>query len=78
MNQEQILIRSDSSFGLTTLTLNRPLAFNSLSEELIKSIQFELDELMTNESVLSIFIVLLLLHGFTFFPRNDTSLDLQP
>lgn len=52
MNQEQILIRSDSSFGLTTtLTLNRPLAFNSLSEELIKSIQFELDELMTNESV---------------------------
>ena len=37
--------------GLVTLTLNRPDAFNALSEALMQALQTELDQIATDESV---------------------------
>jgi enoyl-CoA hydratase/carnithine racemase len=39
------LLRHDDGRGVTTLTLNRPEAFNALSEELLEALQAELDKL---------------------------------
>ena len=39
------LLRHDDERGVTTLTLNRPDAFNALSEELLTALQHELDDL---------------------------------
>ena len=33
--EEPLVLRSDSADGLTTLTLNRPSQFNSLSKEML-------------------------------------------
>ena len=40
-----LLLREDDGRGLCTLTLNRPQAFNALSEELLDALQAELDQL---------------------------------
>ena len=40
-----LLLREDDGRGLCTLTLNRPQAFNALSEELLDALQAELDRL---------------------------------
>jgi enoyl-CoA hydratase/carnithine racemase len=45
MSTEPLLLRQDDGRGLVTLTLNRPEAFNSLSEELLAALQTELDQL---------------------------------
>jgi enoyl-CoA hydratase/carnithine racemase len=45
MSNEPLLLRQDDGRGLCTLTLNRPEAFNSLSEELLAALQTELDQL---------------------------------
>jgi len=40
-----VLLRSDDARGVTTLTLNRPLAFNALNEALLTVLQSQLDQL---------------------------------
>ena len=44
MSTAPLLLRQDDGRGLCTLTLNRPEAFNSLSEELLAALQAELDK----------------------------------
>ena len=41
--QEPLLLRSQDPRGVITLTLNRPQAFNSLSEAMLDALQLELD-----------------------------------
>ncbi|OYV00108.1 MAG: enoyl-CoA hydratase, partial [Burkholderiales bacterium PBB5] len=46
---DPLLLRHDDGRGVTTLTLNRPQAFNSLSEGLLRALQTELDLLAADE-----------------------------
>ena len=41
--EEPLLLRSQDPRGVITLTLNRPQAFNSLSEAMLEALQLELD-----------------------------------
>ena len=50
-DQETLVLRTDRADGLTTLTLNRPNAFNSLSKDLLGALQAELDAIAASESV---------------------------
>ncbi len=43
--ESPLLLRSDDERGVTTLTLNRPSAFNALSEAMLSALQTELDDL---------------------------------
>ncbi len=45
------VLRNDRPDGLTTLTLNRPNAFNSLSKDLLTALQAELDAIAASQSV---------------------------
>ena len=51
MNDEPLVKRSRDSRGVVTLTLNRPQAYNALSEALLSALQRELDALAADESV---------------------------
>ena len=42
---DPVLLRTDDARGVTTLTLNRPQAFNALNEALLTALQTQLDEL---------------------------------
>ena len=46
-----LVLRSDRADGLTTLTLNRPGQFNSLSKDMLTAIQGELDAIAASEAV---------------------------
>ena len=48
---EALVLRADRADGLTTLTLNRPGQFNSLSKDMLTALQAELDAIAGNESV---------------------------
>lgn len=48
---EPLVLRQDRADGLTTLTLNRPGQFNSLSKDLLTALQAELDAIAASESV---------------------------
>ncbi|MDH5540282.1 MAG: enoyl-CoA hydratase [Rhizobacter sp.] len=48
---EPFVLRSTDTRGVVTLTLNRPLAFNALSEAMLAALQVELDQLGGDESV---------------------------
>ncbi|MBM3363416.1 MAG: enoyl-CoA hydratase [Betaproteobacteria bacterium] len=54
--QEPLLLRHDDGRGLTTLTLNRPEAFNALSEELLEALQVQLDALAHDPSLRAVVI----------------------
>ena len=43
--ESPLLLRSEDERGVTTLTLNRPSAFNALSEAMLSALQTELDDL---------------------------------
>ena len=44
-NDMPLVLRNDDERGVTTLTLNRPNAFNALSESLLIALQQEIDAL---------------------------------
>lgn len=50
-HDDTLLLRADRADGLTTLTLNRPGQFNSLSEALLSALQKELDAIATDDTV---------------------------
>ncbi len=49
--QEPLLLRHDDGRGVATLTLNRPNAFNALSEELLQALQQQIDEIAQDASL---------------------------
>lgn len=49
--ENPLVLRSDRADGLTTLTLNRPGQFNSLSKDMLTAIKDELDAIAANEAV---------------------------
>ncbi len=48
MNDEPLLLKNQDARGVVTLTLNRPQAFNSLSEAMLSALQRELDGIATD------------------------------
>lgn len=50
------LLRHDDGHGVTTLTLNRPQAFNSLSEGMLAALQAEMEVLARDESLRAVVI----------------------
>jgi enoyl-CoA hydratase/carnithine racemase len=56
MNTEPLLLKEQDARGVVTLTLNRPQAFNALSEAMLDALQTELDALAKDESVRAVVI----------------------
>jgi len=46
-----LVLRHDDDRGVCTLTLNRPAAFNALSEEMLTALQSELDQLSKSQKL---------------------------
>src|ERR1700741_5007793 len=65
---EPPLKRSRDSRGVVTLTLNRPQAYNALSEALLGALQRELDSIAGDESVR---VVVLAAEGKAFCAGHD-------
>jgi len=65
--EEPILLRSDE-IGVATLTLNRPRQFNALSDDLIDSLQRELDDIAADESI---HVVVIAANGKGFSGGHD-------
>lgn len=53
---EALVLRQDRADGLTTLTLNRPGQFNSLSKDMLTALQAELDAIASSKSVRAVVI----------------------
>src|SRR5262245_53349071 len=49
--EEPLVLRNQDARGVVTLTLNRPQAFNALSEAMLAQFQRELDAIASDESV---------------------------
>ena len=49
--QEQLILRTQDARGVVTLTLNRPQAFNALSEAMLAQLKRELDAIASDKSV---------------------------
>jgi enoyl-CoA hydratase/carnithine racemase len=49
--EPELVLRDSDSRGVVTLTLNRPQAFNALSEAMLSALQAQLDALSTDERV---------------------------
>jgi enoyl-CoA hydratase/carnithine racemase len=49
--EEPLVLRTDRADGLTTLTLNRPAQFNSLSKDMLTAIMREVDDIAASEAV---------------------------
>ncbi|KAF4516632.1 hypothetical protein B566_EDAN003380 [Ephemera danica] len=49
--EDPLVLRTDRADGLSTLTLNRPGQFNSLSKEMLTALQAELDAIAADERV---------------------------
>jgi enoyl-CoA hydratase/carnithine racemase len=67
-NDEPLVKRSRDSRGVVTLTLNRPQAYNALSEALLGAVQRELDSIALDESVR---VVVLAAEGKAFCAGHD-------
>jgi enoyl-CoA hydratase/carnithine racemase len=67
-NDEPLVKRSGDSRGAVTLTLNRPQAYNALSEALLGALQRELDAIAADESVR---VVVLAAEGKAFCAGHD-------
>jgi len=66
--QSELLIRTDEARGVTTLTLNRPSAFNALSEGLLNALQDAIDALAHDSTVR---VVILAANGKAFCAGHD-------
>ncbi|HUL45537.1 MAG TPA: enoyl-CoA hydratase [Steroidobacteraceae bacterium] len=67
-NDEPLVKRSRDSRGVVRLTLNRPQAYNALSEALLGALQLELDSIANDESVR---VVVLAGEGKAFCAGHD-------
>ena len=67
-SEEPLVLRSQDSRGAMTLTLNRPHAFNALSEATLAALQRELDTITKDESVR---VVVLAAEGKAFCAGHD-------
>jgi enoyl-CoA hydratase/carnithine racemase len=56
MNDEALVLHARDARGVVTLTLNRPNAFNALSEGLMEALQRELDRVAADETVRAVVI----------------------
>ncbi|MDE2094133.1 MAG: enoyl-CoA hydratase [Burkholderiales bacterium] len=65
---EAAVLRSRDARGVITLTLNRPQAFNSLSEELLTTLQAELDAVAADQTAR---VVVLAAAGRAFCAGHD-------
>jgi enoyl-CoA hydratase/carnithine racemase len=65
---EPLLLRSYDARGVVTLTLNRPQAFNALSEAMLAALQREFDAIADDESVR---VVVLAARGKAFCAGHD-------
>lgn len=65
---EPLVKRSQDTRGVVTLTLNRPQAYNALSEALLSALQGELDSIAADESVR---VVVLAAAGKAFCAGHD-------
>ena len=66
--EEPVLLRSQDARGVVTLTLNRPHAFNALSEAMLTTLQRELDAIGKDESVR---VVIIAAAGKAFCAGHD-------
>ena len=66
--EEPVLLRSQEARGVVTLTLNRPHAFNALSEAMLTTLQRELEAIGKDESVR---VVILAAAGKAFCAGHD-------
>jgi enoyl-CoA hydratase/carnithine racemase len=53
---DDALLREDDGRGVTTLTLNRPQAFNALDEALLEALQHQIDALAADEQLRAVVI----------------------
>ncbi len=68
MTNEPLVLRQKDARGVVTLTLNRPQAFNALSEAMIATLQSELDTLARDDTVR---VVILAAAGKAFCAGHD-------
>ena len=66
--KEPVVLRSQDARGVITLTLNRPQAFNALSEAMLAALQREFDAIAQDESVR---VVVLAAEGKAFCAGHD-------
>lgn len=66
--EELLILRAQDARGLVTLTLNRPQAFNALSEAMLSHLQRELDAIGSDESVR---VVVIAAEGKAFCAGHD-------
>jgi enoyl-CoA hydratase/carnithine racemase len=66
--EEPVLLRRQDARGVVTLTLNRPHAFNALSEAMLLALQRELDAIAHDESVR---VIVLAAEGKAFCAGHD-------
>jgi enoyl-CoA hydratase/carnithine racemase len=66
--EEPVVLRSQDPRGVVTLTLNRPQAFNALSEAMLAALQREFDAIAENEAVR---VVVLAAEGKAFCAGHD-------
>jgi enoyl-CoA hydratase/carnithine racemase len=66
--EQPVLLRSQDARGVVTLTLNRPQAFNALSEAVLMELQCQLDAIAEDESVR---VVVLAAEGKAFCAGHD-------
>src|SRR5438046_1189031 len=66
--EDPLLLRSQDARGVVTLTLNRPHAFNALSEAMLTRLQRELDAIAQDQSVR---VVILAAQGKAFCAGHD-------
>ena len=68
MNTGELVLRSQDARGVVTLTLNRPMAFNALSEGMLDALQAALDKLASDTTVRAVVIAGA---GKAFCPGHD-------
>jgi len=64
----KLVLRTDDARGVTTLTLNRPEAFNALSEDLLSDLQDTLDDLAQDKKLR---VVVIAASGKAFCAGHD-------